>query len=284
MLTSSALAGAVRGGRPNPLVAAAAVRDAAAAVALGVQLAKFADGDPSRAARARAAGSTPARCERTSAARCGGTRRRSRTSARASPRRFCGCRSRESRWSAAVSGRRRTRPPLESRPSARWITRASRDLDRSATAASPRIRDAAPWWLAGLGVGLGFLEDVVGAGSVADGGSIGLGGIALPPGAPAVVAPPPRAPPRTSVSPGTRGYRRGRAPAHRRHLTRWSARPWSRCRCPRSSRGWILRSQLLREGRPAAGREIGHACARLRPCAPRARRPDTATRSPPRWR
>ena len=82
-LTSSALAALCAAAGPNPLVAAAAVRDAAAAaVALGVQLAKFATEIRVEPPEPAPRGSTPARCERTSAARCGGTRRRSRTSAR----------------------------------------------------------------------------------------------------------------------------------------------------------------------------------------------------------
>ena len=193
-LTRSALAALCAAAGPNPLVAAAAVRDAAAAaVALGVQLARYATDDPrSAASRARAAGEH-ARALRTYV---GGALRRHPAAlanvraclaaaflrlplARVPPLvQISGQRPATTNASAS-----RTGPEClldhEGQP---W------DPTGHALAASPRIRDAAPWWLAGLGVGLGFLEDVVGAGSIhRDGGSFGLGGIALPPGAPAAV-------------------------------------------------------------------------------------------------
>ena len=201
-LTRSALAALCAAAGPNPLVAAAAVRDAAAAaVALGVQLARFdsTTSDPRRsAARARDAGSTP-RALRTYV---GGALRRHPAAlanvraclaaaflrsplARVPPLVFSGSGPFFTAFNG--SGASNQIPPecLLDHEGQPW------DRSRgSALAASPRIRDAGVgWWLAGLGVGLGFLEDVVGAGSsVAEcGGSFGLGGIALPPGAPEAV-------------------------------------------------------------------------------------------------
>ena len=235
-LTSSALAALCAAAGPNPLVAARRWRRRrrhrrARASNYEVRRRRIRSA-PGPARR----GSTPARCERTSAARCGGTRRRSRTSARASPRRFCGCRSRESRrWSAAGSGRRRTRVhlsnparvPAGSRgpavgPDGERHGGVSADPRRRAVVARrPRRRSR-------------LLEGVIGAGWLRDGGSLGSGASRCPRGRRRRWAPPPRAPPRTSVSPGN--PRISSRPCSRpppAPSTRWSARPWSRCRCPR---------------------------------------------------
>ena len=196
-LTRSALAALCAAAGPNPLVAAAAVRDAAAAaVALGVQLARFdsptidprrAAGPAPRGARPRAANVRRRRALRRHPAALANVR----ACLAAAFLRLPLARVPPLVGSGFGSAPRRTRPPPElPRPSACWITRAMPSRPDTGTpwrrlrgSATPRRR-----WLAGLGVGLGFLEDVVGAGSVdRDGGSFGLGGIALPPGAPAAV-------------------------------------------------------------------------------------------------
>ena len=177
-MTVSALAALCAASGPNPLVAAAAVRDAAAAaLALGVTLATTASDDA-------AAALDKARALRTYL----GAALRRHPAALANVR---AC------LAAAFLQRPLARvPPLApdaSHPKSFSEFLLDRD-GQPATNAFPRsVLDAGPvWWLASLEVGLGFLEDCV-AGSHSLGESVdaarsfGLGGVVLPPNAHACV-------------------------------------------------------------------------------------------------
>ena len=184
-MTVSALAALCAASGPNPLVAAAAVRDAAAAaLALGVTLAAATRDDD-------AAALDKARALRTYL----GAALRRHPAALANVR---AC------LSAAFLQRPLAKvPPLA--PDASHPKSPSSEclLDRDGQpvttnafrdASFPRsVLDAGPvWWLASLEVGLGFLEDCV-AGSHSPGESVdaarsfGLGGVVLPPNAHACV-------------------------------------------------------------------------------------------------
>jgi E3 ubiquitin-protein ligase UBR4 len=237
-MTVSALAALCAASGPNPLVAAAAVRDAAAAaLALGVTLATTASDDD-------AAALDKARALRTYL----GAALRRHPAALANVR-ACLAAAFLQRPLAKV-------PPLA--PDASHPKSPSTEclLDRDGQpvttnafrdASFPRsVLDVGPvWWLASLDVGLGFLEDCV-AGSHSAGESVdaarsfGLGGVVLPPNAHACVG---VAAAGAAADLGTPGdarisYRRCFHPRRAR-----STRSWARCSSRYARQRFITRSR-----------------------------------------